>query len=272
MANGTIQPHNAKAAATWSAPGELYEEISRGIGDAIEHCVYRLGVRSGERVLDVACGTGWASRSIASRAPGATVHGVDIADGLVEAARQLATRAGLSIEYRVGDAEKLPFEDASFDAVISTFGVMFASRPEAAAAELARVTRRGGRLGLTTWKTDGTVFQMFKVMKPYLPEPPSPPPPSPFAWGSRDRVRELLGGGFSLGFEEGISPFRASGPETAWQIWTTNYGPTRALAVSLVPERRESFRRDMLEFHRRFSTELGVSKPREYLLTIATRT
>jgi SAM-dependent methyltransferase len=271
MTTDPIRPHNAKAATTWGAPGALYEDISRGIADASQHCVDRLAVRPGEHVLDVACGTGWASRSIATRVPQAVVHGVDIASGLLEAARTAATGARLSIDYRLGDAEKLPFEDGRFDVVISTFGVMFASQPDAASGELARVVKKGGRVGITTWKPDSTVFEMFMVMKPYLPEPPSPPPPSPFAWGSRDRVRELLGGSFVLGFEDGVSCFRAPSAEGAWEIWTHNYGPTRALAANLPPDRLASFRRDMAAFHERFATELGISKPREYLLTIATR-
>jgi SAM-dependent methyltransferase len=266
-----IRPHNTKAASTWGGPGALYEDISRGISDAIEHCIDRLAPRSGERVLDLACGTGWASRSIATRVPQAAVQGVDIAAGLIEAARAAATGARLAIDYRVGDAEKLPFEDARFDVVISTFGVMFANQPEAAASELARVVKKGGRIGITTWKPDSTVFEMFKVMKPYLPEPPSPPPPSPFAWGNRDRLRELLGASFDLAFEEGASCFRAPSAEGAWEIWTHNYGPTRALAASLPPNRLETFRNDMIAFHQRFATELGISKPREYVLTIAKR-
>lgn len=271
MTNEAIQPHNTKAAATWGSPGELYDEISRGLTDSIEHCLYRLDIRPGERVLDVACGTGLATRAIAARVPEANVYGVDIAEGLLQAARTAASRGRLNIEYRLGDAEKLPFENESFDVVLSTFGVMFSSRPENVASELARVTRRGGRLALTTWKPDSTVFEMFKVMKPYLPEPPSPAPPSPFAWGSRERIRELFGASFAVKFEEGVSPFRAPGPEQAWQIWITNYGPTRVLAGNLPDERRESFHRDMLAFHERFTTDLGVSKPRDYLLTIGTK-
>lgn len=266
-----VQLHNTKAAATWSSPGSRYEAISRGISDAIEHCAVRLAVQPGERVLDLACGTGWASRAIAASVEDARIFGVDIAADLVEAARARAERSRLAIDYRVGDAESLPFEQGSFDAVISTFGVMFASRPELAARELGRVTRKSGRLGITTWKPDSTVFEMFKVMKAYLPAPPDPPPPSPFAWGSRDRVRELLGADFELRFEEGTSPFRATSPESAWETWINCYGPTKTLAANLPAERRESFQRDMIAFHQRFRTELGVSKPRDYLLTIGVR-
>ena len=265
----TIQPHNMKLAAVWNSAGILYDEISRGIADSIEHCVDRLAPERGDRVLDLACGTGWASRSVAAR--GARVTGVDLGADLIEAARKIAASARLDIDYRVGDAEKLPFEDESFDKVISTCGIMFASKQEAAATELARVCKKGGKIGLTTWKPDSTLAQMFQVMKKYMPAPPSPPAHTPFEWGSRDRVKELLGPFFTLGFEEGVSPFRAASAEEAWEIWVNHYGPTKTLAAGLDPDRLENFKRDMIAFHERFKTELGVSNPREYLLIIGVR-
>ena len=194
MIGTTIQVHNERAAMVWSAGGERYDEISRGISDSIEHCVRRLNPQPGERILDLSTGTGWTSRVVARR--GAMVTGVDIATDLLEAARARANAEGLPIDYRVGDAESLPFNTGEFDAVVSTFGVMFASRPEAAAAELARVCRLGGRIALTTWTPDGGVRKMFEVMKRYMPPPPSPAPRSPFEWGKTERIRELLGGTF----------------------------------------------------------------------------
>jgi SAM-dependent methyltransferase len=196
-----IQPHNERPAAVWSSGGAHYDAISRGIADSIEHGVLRLDPKPGERILDLSTGTGWTSRVVARH--GATVIGVDIANDLLESARRRADAEGLRIEYRLGDAEGLPFEDGAFDAVISTYGVMFASRPEAAAAELARVCRKGGRIALTTWAPDGNVFNMFGVMKRYMPAPAAAAPPSPFAWGSIERVRELLGDAFELRFERG---------------------------------------------------------------------
>ena len=184
-----IQAHNERPAAVWSAGGREYDQISRGIADAIEHCVVRLNPQPGERILDLATGTGWTSRAIARR--GATVMGVDIAADLLVAARAKAEAEFLPIQYRLGDAESLPFETGEFDAVVSTFGIMFASRPEAAAEELARVCRKGGRIALTTWAPDGNLFKMFQVMKRYAP-PPSPAPPSPFEWGRTERIRQLL--------------------------------------------------------------------------------
>ncbi len=139
----TIQPHNIKAAATWGAGGLNYDRISQSISDSIEHCVIRLAPQSGERILDVATGTGWTARRIAAR--GASVVGVDLGADLIEAAKACAAEDRLTIDFQVGDAEALPFEDQSFNAVISTFGVMFVSKPEVAAAELARVCKKGGQ-------------------------------------------------------------------------------------------------------------------------------
>lgn len=264
-----IQTHNERPAAVWSAGGAAYDRISRGIADSLEHCVLRLDPRPGERVLDVATGTGWTSRLVARR--GAVVTGVDIAADLLASARDRAAADGLAIDYRLGDAEALPFDDASFDAVVSTVGVMFASRPEAAAKELARVTKPGGRLALTTWAHDGHVFGMFKVMKAYMPPPPTPAPPSPFEWGRRERLEALLGEAFDLRFEEGTSFYREPDGEAAWQTFSTGYGPTRMLANGLAGEQRAALQRDFVAFHDAFRTGLGVTVPRAYWLTVGTR-
>jgi SAM-dependent methyltransferase len=253
----------------WSSGGAHYDRISRGIADSIEHCVLRLDPQPGERVLDLATGTGWTSRLVAKR--GSKVVGIDIAADLVAAARERANTEGMDIEYRVGDAENLPFADGEFDAVISTCGVMFATRPESAAAELARVTRKGGRIALTTWLPDSNLFKMFLVMKPYMPPPPSPAPPSPFEWGKSERVRELLGASFDLRFEHGTSFYREPSGEAAWKTFSTSYGPTKSLATNLDESRRASLRRDFIAFHDGFPTELGICVPRAYLLTIGIR-
>jgi SAM-dependent methyltransferase len=267
--NGTIQPHNQRPAAVWSSGGKDYDQISHGIADSIEHCVMRLNPQPGERILDLSTGTGWTSRVVARR--GATVIGVDIASGLLEAARASAAAEQLPIEYQLGDAENLPFDDGAFDAIVSTCGVMFASRPEAAAAELARVCRTGGRIALTTWLADSNLFRMFEVMKRYMPAPPTPAPRSPFEWGRVERIRELLGGAFELRFEKGVSYYREPSPEAAWNTFSTGYGPTRMLAESLEPERREAFHQDFKAFHAGFATDLGICVPREYWLTIGVR-
>ena len=265
----TIQPHNLRAAAIWSRGGKAYEQISRGIADAIEHCVLRLDPQPGERILDLSTGTGWTSRVVARL--GATVIGADIAEELLEAAQARATAERLPIDYRVADAESLPFADGEFDAVISTFGVMFANRPEAAAAELARVVRPGGRVALTAWAPESSVFAMFQVMKAYMPPPPDPPPASPFAWGRTTRVEELLGHAFELRFEPGTSFYREPSGAAAWETFATGYGPTRTLAENLDHERRVALRDDFLAFHDGYATALGICVPRDYWVTIGVR-
>jgi|EndMetStandDraft_3_1072993.scaffolds.fasta_scaffold45729_2 ubiquinone/menaquinone biosynthesis C-methylase UbiE len=265
----TVQPHNERAAAVWSSGGKAYDQISRGISDSIEHAVTRLNPRRNERVLDLSTGTGWTSRLVARR--GATVTGVDIAADLLGAARAKALEEGLKIDYQLGDAECLPFENGSFDAVISTCGVMFAAKQEAAAAELARVVRKGGRIALTTWVSDGALFKMFEVMKRYMPPAPTPAPRSPFEWGRTERITELLGHAFQLRFEKGISYYREPSAEAAWDTFSTGYGPTRTLANNLDSEKRAAFRNDFIAFHAGYPSELGICVRREYWLTYGVR-
>lgn len=260
------EPHNQRARSVWNAPGSLYDEISRSISSAIEHAVARLEPAPGERILDLATGTGWASRCVARSCPEARVTGADIAERLLEHARAVADRERLAIEYQSGDAERLPYTDGHFDAVISTFGVMFASRPDAAAAELARVVKPGGRVVLANWTDDGNVAAMFGIIKRFLPPPPTPAPASPFAWGRPERLRELLGSSFELGFETGTNRFRYGSGERAWQLWVQHYGPIRSLAETLDEPRRSDFARQMIEWHESFESPLGYEQPRTYLI------
>src|SRR5262245_33559102 len=171
-----IRAHNEKAATTWGAGGLAYDRVSETIADAIEHLLLRIAPQSGEGCLDLATGTGWTARRIKAR--GANVVGIDIGAGVIDAARMLAPE----LDFRVGDAEELDLAGGAFDVVISTFGVMFVARPEDAAREIARVCKKGGRLGLCTWPPGDTVEGLFKVMRPYTPTPPASPPPSPFEW------------------------------------------------------------------------------------------
>jgi hypothetical protein len=124
---------------------------------------------------------------------------------------------------------------------------------------------------LTTWPTDGTIAGLFNVMKPYMPEFSLPSPPSPFEWGDRERVRQLLGSTFDLRFETGTTVLRKPNGLAVWDLFVSGYGPTKSLATILEPERRESLKRDFIDYHDRFKTELGVAMPREYLVTIGIR-
>lgn len=264
----TVQAHNQKAASTWGAGGSDYDHISASISDSIEHLVTRLAPRPGESFLDLATGTGWTARRLAQR--GAKVTGIDIGEGVVAAAAEFAKAAGLAIDFRVGDAEKVDLPNAAFDGIASTCGVMFASRPEAVAGELARLCRPGGRIGLTTWLPQSAIAEMFKMMRPYMPPPPDPAPPSPFEWGSPDRVRALLGGAFDLKFETGTSVMRVPAGEDAWNLFVTGYGPTKMLYAN-AGDRKDDLKRDFIAFHDRHRNEIGVAMPREYLVTIGRR-
>jgi SAM-dependent methyltransferase len=265
--SNVVQGHNLKAQAVWNSAGGRYDEISHSIADAIEHAVERLHPEPGENILDLATGTGWASRVIAQRCPGAKVIGADIADVMLDYARSAAARQELDIEYRHADAESLPFADRSFEGVISTFGVMFVGKPEAAAAELARVVRPGGRIVLATWKHDSSIFEMFGVLKKFMPAPPQPPPPSPFAWGKYERLNELLGANFELEFEEGDSVYRYASGKQAWDLFVNHYGPSKTLAASLDDTRRLELERDFVSWQETFKKRLGYEQPRQYIVT-----
>jgi len=150
----------------------------------------RLGVRAGMRVVDVGCGAGQIAIPMARA--GVDVTGVDIATNLIEQARARADDEGLEVRFDEGDAELLPYPDASFDLVVSLIGAMFAPRPQRVAAELVRVCKRGGRIVMANWTPQGFIGQMFAALKPYAPSPPAGAQPPP-RWGDEDYARSLLG-------------------------------------------------------------------------------
>ncbi len=240
-----------------------YEKVSDTLGDIHELVLDRLGPQPGELWLDLACGTGAVSELAA--AAGASVVGIDLSPGLIETARALAAERGLSIDYRVGDCENLEgVEDASFDVLSSTVGIMFAPDHEATAGEIARVVKPGGRIGLANWTPESGVGDLFRVMGPFQA---AKPPSSPFAWGSESRVRELLGGSFELEISEHDSPIELESGEAYWELFSTSYGPTKTLAESLEPDRRE-------ELHRAWLGLFGdgpVHQHRAYILVEGTR-
>ena len=261
-----VLPSNIQAARTWGAGGERYDQVSRGIADAIEHAVVVLDPKPGERVLDIATGTGWAARSIAAR--GASVTGIDLGPGVIEAAKELSNGAG--IEFRVGDAEALDFPDDHFDAVISTFGVMFARDPEAVASELARVVKPGGRVSLANWAVGGSVHEMFKLIRSYKPAEENPAP-SPFEWGKTARVIELLGDRFELEFEVGTSFFRPESGEKAWATFSIGFGPVVSLLETLNDAQADALEQDFISFHeaQRHGDAIIIRRP--YVITKARR-
>jgi ubiquinone/menaquinone biosynthesis C-methylase UbiE len=159
--------------ATWMA-GD-FGLIAKSYEPGAAEFVRRLSLPGGARVLDVACGTG--NLAIPAARAGASVTGVDIAPNLLEQARSRAKASGVTVRFDEGDAEQLPYEDGSFDTVISMFGVMFAPRPELAAAELLRVCRSRGTIALATWTPSGFIGQMFKLMAGHVPPPANMPSP-----------------------------------------------------------------------------------------------
>ncbi len=183
------------------------------------------GIDAGMRVLDVAAGTGNASLPAAAR--GASVVASDLTPELLEAGEQRAQAAGLELEWAVADAESLPFEDASFDVVMSSIGAMFAPRHQAVADELVRVCRPGGTIGMLNWTPEGMIGALFRAMGPFAPPPPpgaSPPP----LWGGEDHVRELFGDRVELRTleREMLEVTAFARPREYGEHFKARYGPT----------------------------------------------
>jgi SAM-dependent methyltransferase len=256
-----------KQSVMWgSAP---FERVADELTDIHDDLVDGVDPQPDEAALDVACGTGAVAERIARRA--ARVTGIDFAPTLVATARRRADAAGLDIRYDVGDAEALPYEDASFDVVVSAFGHMFAPDHRAAAAELARVCRPGGRLGLACWTPEGGIGDMFRMVASFQPAPPPPDLPSPLEWGRPDYQHELLADTFELEIVERESPQHGESGEQLWQLFSTSFGPSKTLVDALEPDRAEEYHQATVEFYERYRKGDGISHPRQYLLTIGRR-
>jgi SAM-dependent methyltransferase len=256
----------AKQSVVWgSGP---YERISEHLKIAHDHLLREIEPQAGLRWLDVATGTG--EVAVRAAAGGADVTGLDLAPDLIESAKKRAQDAGVDVTFDVGDAEALPYEDGSFDVVTSSFGAMFAPDHAAVGRELGRVCKPGGRLGLLTWHPKLGVAEFFKVMATYMPPPPEGAG-SPFAWGDHDHLEELLGADFELRFEEGDCPQPADSAEETWELFSTSYGPTKALANSLDDEKREALKSDWCDYFNQFKQNGGIVQPRPYVLVLGTR-
>ncbi len=258
-----IQDHNKQSAFAWGHAGASYDFISFGLSDGLSHAVQALWPEPGEHILDVATGTGWTARLVAHL--GARVTGVDIAAPLLEAARGFG-RLHDRLDFTEADAEALPFGDASFDGVVSTYGVIFAGRPEAAAAELARVTRPGGRMVLMTWADDpgGYIPEFFALVRSYADGPP--PPGDAFAWGRPDWLHETFGDGFDLAVDEHHTTLFAPDAEVLWEKYRKGFGPMDLTASALSPERLDEFRRDFKALHEPYDTGNGLRIGRKALM------
>jgi SAM-dependent methyltransferase len=227
-------------------------------------------LHAGWRVLDVATGSG--NAAIAAARHGATAVGVDYVPALLERGRRRAAAEGLPVELLEGDAEALPFRDASFDAVISVFGSMFAPNHAKAAAELVRVCRPGGTIALASWTPDGFIGELFKVIARHVPPPAGVQ--SPMLWGTKAHLRTLFGTDVtSLDVRERTFTFRFLSAEdftTFFRLW---YGPTVKAFAALEGEARDALERDMTDLAQTFD-RLGngaIALPAAYTETVAIR-
>jgi SAM-dependent methyltransferase len=198
-------------------------------------------LRAGEQVLDVACGHGNAALAAARRF--CQVTGVDYVPALLERARQRAAAEGLEVSFQEGDAEDLPFGDACFDVVLSTCGAMFAPDQERTAAELLRVCRPGGRIGMVNWVPDGYIGELFRTIGRYLPPPPGLRPP--VAWGSQQRLRELFGPEATISAPRRTFRWRWPSPEHQAEFFATFYGPTNRVVAAIGDDRAADLKADM---------------------------
>jgi SAM-dependent methyltransferase len=225
----------------------------------------------GDHVLDVAAGSG--NVAIPAAATGAHVIASDLTPELLDQGRTDAGAAGVSLEWQVGDAENLPYDDNSFDAVTSCVGVMFAPHHQDAADELVRVCRPGGRIGLISWTPTGFIGQLFATMKPYVAPPPPGAQPPPL-WGDIEHVRALLGDRVTnvRASQQLLSAGDLSDPVAFREYFKSNYGPTIAAYRGLAedPERTAELDQALLDLVERFRTPDG-SVEWEYLLVVATK-
>lgn len=257
------------SSSSWGATGAAYEKFSEHFADALLHCVQRLAPRSGESILDIATGTGWTARILAEK--GAKVTGIDYSEDLIVAAREMADQRSLSISFDVGDAHQLPYTDNCFDAVVSTFGVIFVTQPEVAAREIVRVCRPGGRLALAVWSGDCIFRKLAKEVLSVYGPPSKDPPPSQFAWGSETRLNELFGECFDLKYEYASTILREPDGEAVWQLWEEAHGPTVTRLKALDESSQKAFRDAFIEFHNRYRTALGIAMPRDYIIVVGTK-
>lgn len=235
-----IEAIKQKQQATWSS-GD-YAVIGTTLQIVGELLCESVDVAARSRVLDVAAGNGNASLAAARR--GADVTATDYVEALLERAQLRAEADGLPLTTRVADAEALPFEDASFDYVLSTFGVMFTPNPARSAAEMLRVCRPGGRIGLANWTPEGFIGQMFKIVGQHVPPPAGVP--SPLQWGTEDRLNELFGAGAKVAVARRHFVFRYRSAEDFFETFKAYYGPSLKAWAALDADGQASFRNQLV--------------------------
>ena len=258
----------ARQKAAWSS-GD-YAVVGTTLQIVGESLCEALDIRAGQRVLDVAAGNGNVALAAARR--WCDVVATDYVPALLERARERAAAERLDLEFREADAEALPFPDGSFDVVVSTFGVMFTPDQDRAAAEMIRVCRRGGRIGLANWTPEGFIGQVFKTIGRHLPPPTGAR--SPALWGTRGRISELFGiHAASITTAQRHFVFRYRSPAHWLEVFGTYYGPLLKAFAALEPASRAELERDLLALIDRSNRarDGSIVVPSEYLEVVITR-
>jgi SAM-dependent methyltransferase len=253
--------------AMWTA-GD-YPEVAERIAAVGDYVAGRAGAAAGIELLDVATGSG--NVSIPAALAGAKVTGLDLTPKLLDAQRERARAAGVEVELVEGDAEELPFADASFDRVTSCFGVMFAPRQQLAADELVRVTRPGGEIVVAAWTPESLVGRLFRVTASFMPPPPEGFQP-PVLWGVEDHVRGLLGGAAELEFERHTVAFEGESVEAWIERDERILGPAVLAKAALEQQGRYAeMRGQMVELHEQVNEadDGSFRAQAEYLVTVA---
>jgi SAM-dependent methyltransferase len=261
-----------KHRAVW-ASGDYPTVATEVIPDLGPVLVAAAGVQRGDRVLDVAAGSG--NAAIPAALAGATVVASDLTPELLETGRRQAEAQGVQLDWRQADAEALPFTDGEFDTVLSCVGVMFAPHHQASADELVRVCRPGGTIALLSWTPEGFIGQMFATMKPYVAPPPPGAQPPPL-WGREEHVRALLGDRVTdlVARRQSLRVDRFETAEAFLDLFKTCYGPTIAAyrGIADQPEKVAALDSDLLELARRHDVGSGATVLEwEYLLLTARR-
>ena len=258
----------ARQQAVW-ASGD-YAAIGTTLQIVGENLCEALDLRAGSRVLDVAAGNGNATLAAARRF--CEVVSTDYVATWLASGRARAEAEGLSVRFREADAEDLPFADASFDVVLSSFGVMFTPAQEQAAAELARVCRPGGRIGLANWTPDGFIGQLFKIIGRYAP--PAAGLQSPLLWGTRARLEALFGrAAKTIRTDSRNFTFRYRSPEHWVEVFHAWYGPVNKLYATLDATKQDALTRDILALIARGNRagDGSMVLPAEYLEVVIER-
>lgn len=259
----------AKLRDTW-ASGD-FGQIAKSYAPGAAEFVRRLGLQPGERVLDVAAGTG--NLSIPAAKAGAIVTGQDISANLLAQGRYWAASEGLMIRFEQNDVEALPYEDGSFDSVITMFGAMFTPRPELTAAEMIRVTRPGGRIAMANWTAEGFIGRFFKIVGKHVP--PAPIMPSPLLWGDEDTVcRRFNGDVYDLQLTRRMITFNFPfSPADVVESFRLYYGPTLKAFATLDEKGQQALSQELEQLFaaHNLSSDGSTRAESEYLEVIAIR-